>query len=206
MISISWMFYLLIAFFAIVGALRGWQREVISLAGLIGSIAALNQFGFTLVDVGNRVIQFFNNVQQPDDIFFLEKRFFWVQFAFHILIAFFSYQVIARLADSAAGSRIGDRLRIGFQRRFIGGFLGTINGYLLIGGLWGFLEYRLTQEGYIRLPQGQPYIFDSTIITRPFVEPGAFDLAAWLPFGLINPNVWLLLFFVAFFVVIIALI
>ena len=206
MISIAWMFYLLVAFFASVGALRGWQREVISLAGLIGSIAALNQFGFTLVDLGNRVLQFFNNVQQPDDIFFLDKRFFWVQFVFHILIAFFSYQVIARIADRTPGSRFGDRLRFGFQRRFIGGFLGAINGYLLIGALWGFLEYRLTPAGYIRLPAGEQYIFDPNIITRPNVPPNAFDLAAWLPFGLINPNVWLLLFFIAFFVVIIALI
>ncbi len=206
MISIAWMFYLLVGFFSVVGALRGWQREVISLAGLIGSIAALNQFGFTLVELGNSVLQFFNNVQQPTDIYFLDKRFFWVQFGFHITIAFFSYQVIARLADASGGGRFGDRIRAGFQRRFMGSFLGAVNGYLLIGTLWGFLEYRIGPDGYSRLPFGEPYIFDAAVLTRPLIQPNAFDLAAWLPFGLINPNVWLLLFFIAFFIVIIALI
>lgn len=205
MISLEWMFYLLISFFAVVGALRGWQREVIALAGLIGSIAALNQFGFVLVEIGTRLVDFVGRSPDTADIFFLEKRQFWVQFSFHIVIAFFSYQVIARLADNAAGNRFGDRIRIGFQRRFIGGILGLMNGYLLIGTLWAFLEYRLSPIGYERLPIGEPYAFAPDVITRPLYDP-AFDIASWLPFGLINPNVWLLMFFIAFFVVIIALI
>lgn len=205
MISLEWMFYLLISFFAVVGALRGWQREVIALAGMIGSIAALNQFGFVLVDIGTRLVDFVARTPDLADPFFISKRQFWVQFVFHIVIAFFSYQVIARLAESAGGRRFGDRIRIGFQRRFIGGVLGLINGYLLIGTLWAFLEYRLTPIGYERLPIGEPYVFSPDVIVRPLFDP-SFDIAGFLPFGLINPNVWLLLFFIAFFVVIIALI
>jgi hypothetical protein len=75
-----------------------------------------------------------------------------------------------------------------------------------MGSLWGFLEYQITSMGYIQLPPGEPYPFDPSVIVRPVADASAAALANMLPMGMFTPTVWLLLFFVSFFVVIIALI
>lgn len=197
MISLQWIFYLMIIFFALVGSIRGWQREVLALTGLIASIAALNQFGYTIVSN-------ISNLTGIIDELARQQRFFQIQAIFHCTIAFFSYQVVARLADTVSGGKLGDRAREGFQRRFIGSIIGAINGYLLVGGLWSFLEFRLIDTGYIRLPVGDPYPFAETVITRPDVTTVV--VVDYLPLALISPTFWLLFFFVAFFVVIVALV
>jgi hypothetical protein len=135
-----------------------------------------------------------------------QRRQFWVQAIFHGVVAFFSYQVVARLADQATGGRLGDRLRGALERRVVGGLIGAVNGYLVIGGLWGFLEYQITDIGYVQLPPGQPYPFDPSVIVRPDALASAAALTQYLPQGIFSPTVWLLLFFLSFFIVIIALV
>lgn len=193
----------MILFFAFIGAIRGWQREVIAISGLTGSIAVLTSFGYQIVVLGSSLTQALGR-SVPDEIS-IQRQGFWIQFVFHVLIAFFSYQVIARLASNTPGGRIGDRLRVGFQQRFIGGCLGIVNGYMVVGGLWSFLEYQLGINGYQRLAPGVEYLFAPTV-TRPLLDPNALDLGSYLPLGMFSPAVWLILFFISFFIVIIALI
>lgn len=200
MVSLHFMFWFLVVFFTLIGYMRGWQREVIALSGLIASLAALAQFGDSIT----RLVGALTGAAQDPATF--PRQQFWIQAIFHSVIAFFSYQVVARLADQATGGRLGERLRSGLERRFLGAVIGAINGYLLIGSLWGFLEYQVTDAGYVRLPQGVPYPFDASIIMRPAAETSAAALAEYLPMGLISPTMWLILFFVSFFVVIVALI
>lgn len=203
MISIQLAFYMLVIFFALIGSLRGWQREVLACTGLIGAIAALNQFGYAFVST------FVNATPMlwGTDPNAAEQAMITVQAIFLCTIAFFAYQVVARLADVATGGRLGDKVRHGFQKRFMGSLLGALNGYLLVGGLWSFLEYVMVPTGGYELrPLGQPYPFDPTVLMRPVVTDTSFMMTDYLPLGLIGPNMWLLCFFIAFFVVIIALI
>jgi hypothetical protein len=204
MISLQFLFYVMVFFFALVGYLRGWQREVLAMSGLVGCVAALMQFGDAIV----RLVTSLTGAAQeaavnPDA---LRRQEFWIQAIFITLVAFFSYQVVTRIANQATGGRLGERLRGGLERRIIGGMVGAINGYLLIGSLWGFLEYQITDLGYVRLPPGVPYPFDSTVILRPIADSSAAALAGMLPMGIFSPTIWLILFFISFFIVIIALI
>ena len=233
MVSLEWIFYMMIIFFALVGSLRGWQREVLAMTGLIASIAALNQFGYRFIDALVRIAPTEQATQAGVE---LERAYFYGQLIFHCTVAFFSYQVVARLAEGAAGNRFGDKMREGFQRRFIGAIIGSFNGYLLIGTIWSFLEFKLTAEGYVQRLFGEGYPFDQAVIRRPDAlisipnpatctnildvnqlyqlsitaahEACRIDLGAvpYLPLALANPNIWLLLFFIAFFIVIVALI
>ncbi|MBK8431383.1 MAG: CvpA family protein [Chloroflexi bacterium] len=203
MVSLQWIFYMMIIFFALVGSLRGWQREVLALTGLIASIAALNQFGYAFI---NNLVNGFTFTETPLDSTQLEQAFFRAQLIFHCTIAFFSYQVVAKLAEGVAGNRFGDRMREGFQRRFIGAILGAVNGYLVIGGIWSFLEFQLTPTGYVQRALNTPYPFDANLIVRPLMDATNMGVVQYLPLALIGPNLWLLFFFVAFFIVIIALI
>jgi uncharacterized membrane protein required for colicin V production len=50
MISLIVFFWFMVGFFALIGYFRGWQKEVIALAGLVASIAALQQFGFQIAN------------------------------------------------------------------------------------------------------------------------------------------------------------
>lgn len=203
MISISIVFWAMVIFFAMIGYMRGWQKEVIALSGLVASMAALTQFGYAIVSLlGAGTPENLAGV----DMMALRRQQFWIQAIILILIAFFSYQVVGRLASSIAGGRLGERLRAGLERRLVGGVFGAINGYMLVGGLWGFLEYLVSPNGYIRLPEIEPYPFDPTIITRPLIDTSAMALANYLPQGIFSPTVWLVIFFITFFIVIIALI
>lgn len=204
MVSLHFVFWFMVIFFTLIGYLRGWQREVIALSGLVASIAALSQFGDSITGL----IGGLTGTIQPDplDPLAFQRQQFWVQAIFHSLIAFFSYQVVARLADQATGGRLGERIRSGLERRVVGAMIGAINGYLAIGGIWGFLEYQITSAGYVQLPPGQSYPFDPSVIIRPDAAATASALASYLPMGLFSPNVWLILFFISFFIVIIALI
>ncbi len=204
MVSLHFVFWFMILFFTLIGYLRGWQREVIALSGLVASIAALSQFGEMITGIVGGLT---GTVQpNPADPFAFQRQQFWIQAIFHAVIAFFSYQVVARLANQATGGRLAERLRSGLERRVIGAMIGAVNGYLAIGGIWGFLEYQITPNGYVQLPPGQPYPFDPSVIMRPDAAAAAAAVAEYLPVGLFSPNVWLVVFFIAFFIVIIALI
>jgi hypothetical protein len=197
MISINVFFWFMIGFFGLIGYFRGWQKEVIALAGLVASIAALQQFGYQIVAIITNVLA----LDTSSDAWLRQQ--FWIQTAFHLTISFFSFQVVAKLTDSAAGGRLGARLRATLEKGVIGALIGGLNGYLVIGTIWSFLEYRLTDQGYVQLPPDQfTYVFNPEYITRPMDS----ILTAYLPMALFGPTTWLLFFFIIFFVVIIALI
>ncbi len=203
MISIGLFFWFMVAFFALIGYLRGWQREVIALSGLVASIALLSQFGDDLTRLVGAFITVGDNNVDPQNA--LMRQRFWIQAVFHALVAFFSYQVVARIANQATGGRLSERIRANLEKQILGAFIGALNGYLFIGGLWGFLEYRLTNAGYVQLGPNEMYPF-AELITRPIADATAATLAGYLPQGVFSPTIWLIIFFLSFFFVLVALI
>ena len=203
MINLFLLFSLLLGLFAMIGYLRGWQKEVITLSGLVAAMALLQMFAFDIVGFLGFIPQEGSTPEQLQDV---RQAQIYLQTGFLVIVAFFSYQVVARLALRAAAGRLGDRLRTGLERRIIGLIVGIINGYVVIGGLWGFLEYLPVPNGYEQIPAGVPYPFSPEIILRPVAETAAFAATQYLPQGILSPTLWLILFFVTFFIVIIALI
>jgi uncharacterized membrane protein required for colicin V production len=174
MIELGTFFWILVALFALIGALRGWTREVIATAGLILSLFALNQFGPLIVGVARAGLESGMTAEIPQEG--IRRQQFYILSMIHLLIAFFSYQ-----GPALAGSRLGDRLRIrdNFQDKLLGGIIGTINGYLVVGTVWSFLEYQIVGGGYQQLPVGVGYPFDTII--RPAVDSDLVTLIARLP-------------------------
>jgi len=203
MINLFLLFSLLMGLFAMIGYLRGWQKEVITLSGLVAAMALLQMFAFDIVSFLGFIPQEGSTPEQLQDV---RRAQIYLQAGFLIIVAFFSYQVVARLALQAAGGRLGDRLRSGLERRIVGLIVGIMNGYVVIGGLWGFLEYLPIPAGYEQIPAGVPYPFSPEIILRPVAETAAFTFTHYLPQGVLSPTLWLILFFVTFFIVIIALV
>lgn len=203
MINLFLGFAMSVLLFAMIGYMRGWQKEVIALSGLVGIIAVLQQFGFEIVS--------FLKITPAEgvtleEIAEIRRQQILIQSIFFLIIVFFSYQFVTRLADTATGGRLGERLRSGFESKIIGMFAGALNGYLVIGGLWSFLEYLPVPGGYEQLMPGAQYSFDPNLIMRPAIDTFALAFTEFLPLGMFNPTLWLILFFVAFFVVIVALV
>lgn len=121
MIQLSALLWTMAIFFAIIGFLRGWSKEMISTAGIILGLFALFQFD-TLIR-GTLLA----NVSR-DQVFFVQSVLF-------ILVVYFAYQT----RGMGAADRQG-RGRDSLQESVLGGFLGFLNGYLIWGSIWYFLD------------------------------------------------------------------
>jgi uncharacterized membrane protein required for colicin V production len=124
MVQLATILWTLIVLFAIVGAMRGWTRELISVAGIILALFATWQFDAVL-------IQPLTRGATPEQIFFLYTGIL-------VVITFFAYQtptnLISRRQQAAA-----DRQQ-GLQERLLGFVLGGVNGYLIFGTIWYYLD------------------------------------------------------------------
>ncbi|MBN2306101.1 MAG: hypothetical protein JXQ72_16580 [Anaerolineae bacterium] len=118
----------MIGLFASVGAMRKWTKELIATAGIVLAL-------FTLRQLETIFIFPLSNSQQ--------HRFLW-QAGILIGIGFFAYQTPP---DFLKRQRTREIHRDGPQDSLLGAFVGGLNGYLLIGSLWWYmdnLEYPLS--------------------------------------------------------------
>lgn len=125
MVELSILVWMLAGFFAYVGWKRGWTKEVISLSGIILGLFALYQFD-TLIRV-----TLFGDLPR-DQVFYIQCTLF-------IVIIFFAYHTRA-LGETRPGGSGRREERDEMQSRALGGIVGFINGYLIGGTLWYFLD------------------------------------------------------------------
>ncbi|MEM6283097.1 MAG: CvpA family protein [Chloroflexota bacterium] len=122
MIQLVGVMWMMAVFFAIIGFLRGFTKEVISTSGIILALFALFQFDqyirapFQIADVPNGQI-------------------FLLQVVMFAIVVFLAYQTRALgIGDS------GDDNRDDLQASVLGGIFGFLNGYLIWGSVWYFLD------------------------------------------------------------------
>lgn len=129
MIQLSSVLFLVILTFAIIGYLRGFDKELVSLSGIMLALFVLAQFE-----------QFFINLtataENPARVLFN------VQAAILLIVTFFAYQTPpGRLSQVVTTGRSA---RDVFQNRMLGVLTGGFNGYMVFGSLWFFLH----EKGY----------------------------------------------------------
>lgn len=117
MVELALVVYLLTAFFAYIGWIRRWKKELISLAGIVLAIFALYQFRPFLIGV------LLDNLPR-------NQQFYIMSFIF-IVIVYFAYQT--------RGFREEGNTDV-LQQKALGGLVGAFNGYLISGTLWYFLD------------------------------------------------------------------
>lgn len=114
MMSIVYLFWMYVVLFAIIGAMRGWVKELLVAFSVITALAMnllLEKYIPLVRDL-------------PDNGVSL----FWIRSMVLIALVYFGYQTVAsvpRLASKAARERLQDGL--------FGAVLGGINGYLVAG-------------------------------------------------------------------------
>ena len=120
MIELSAVLILMTIFFAFIGSLRGWNKELIAMAGIILGLFALFQFDNLLRGTILRGVAL--------------NQVFIIQAGIFIVVGYFAYQTRA-LGD---GTRRAGRSNV--QESALGAVVGAINGYLIWGSLWYFMD------------------------------------------------------------------
>ena len=119
MIQLSAVLVMMSIFFGIIGFMRGWNKELIATAGIILGLFALFQFDSLLRGALLRGVAL-------DQVFIIQSAFF-------IIIVFFAYQTRALGRADRDG-------RSSLQSGVLGAAVGALNGYLIWGSLWYFMD------------------------------------------------------------------
>ncbi|HLY25918.1 MAG TPA: CvpA family protein [Aggregatilineales bacterium] len=125
MIQLSTFLWMMIAMFAVVGFLRGWTKEIVATAGIILALFTLWQFQSILL--------------QPMLAGAAPEQNFYLHISIFMLIVFFSYQTPSTAARMSEG-RLWSSRREGLQERLLGLVIGAVNGYLIFGTFWYYLD------------------------------------------------------------------
>jgi hypothetical protein len=137
MISIVYVFWMYVVLFAVIGALRGWAKELLVSFSVI--------LALTTNHVLRRYIPIVANL--PDD----STSLFWIRTLVVLTLVFFGYQTVVSIPHLAARA-----MRERLQDTLFGIFMGAINGYLISGSLLFYLyqaNYPFTDV--VSAPQGE---------------------------------------------------
>jgi len=119
-VSLTVVFWMYVILFAIIGAMRGWAKE------LLVSFAVILSLTFTTLLMHYVV---FLRDTLPDN----SPALFWLRSIILVVLVAFGYQTpnIARFAPKMTRERLQDTL--------LGLVIGAINGYLIVGTIWFYL-------------------------------------------------------------------
>lgn len=154
MISLNVMLLIFVALFAIIGAMRGWSKELLVTFAVILAMFCLN--------VLENYVPFFKDTfakGTPETVF-------WMRTIILAGLVFFGYQTpkLPRLSESERF------LRHLLQDSLLGFFIGALNGYLIFGSLWYYLHVA-----------GYPFAFVSAPDSATAAGQAALRLLATLP-------------------------
>jgi uncharacterized membrane protein required for colicin V production len=132
MVSLTFMFWLFVVLFGIVGAMRGWAKELLVVFSLILALA----FNHLL----QKYVPVFNTLAADG------TPLFWVRSIIVVVLVFFGYQTVSmpRFATKATREKLQDSL--------LGFVLGALNGYLVVGTLWFYMDQAGYPFSYITAP------------------------------------------------------
>ena len=165
MVSLTVLFWIFVAFFAFIGAMRGWAKEIIVTFSVVIAI-------FIIV-----LLETYMPILSPDSSISQSSR-FWIQAGIISLLAFFGYQTPNLMA--LAGPRFArDRI----QDILLGLIIGALNGYLIVGSIWFYMaEAGYPFEPYI-LPPDTNTALGQTAESLLNVMPPAFLVPPWIYFA-----------------------
>lgn len=127
MVSLTVIFWMFVILFAIIGAMRGWAKELIVTFSVVLALFIITVLESYVGLVKNTIVA--NG----------GKSLFWTRTSIVVFLVFFGYQTPN--IKAIAGARFA---RERLQDILLGLLLGAINGYLAVGSLWYFLH----QSGY----------------------------------------------------------
>ena len=177
MIELAAVFWIFVMLFGIIGLMRGWTKEILVTASIILAL-------FILEELGNYVF----DVMVPGDMAQIAadpdaplRRLVMLRAAILLLVTFFGYQgpLVVHFATRRT-LRPGETL----QESLLGLMIGGVNGYLVVGTLWYWLQIH-----------NYPFSW----VTAPGVEALSFQYLRFLPLQWMSQGPLLTVLVVIFF-------
>lgn len=122
MVNLTFFFFCFVVLFAVVGAMRGWAKEMLVTFSVV--------LALFLLLVLEKYVGVIKNSFAPEH----SQAQFWLRLVILLLLAFFGYQT-PNLPKISGARFARERLQDGL----LGIFLGALNGYLIVGSLWWFM-------------------------------------------------------------------
>jgi uncharacterized membrane protein required for colicin V production len=154
MVSLTFMFWMFVVLFGIIGAMRGWAKELLVAFSMILALAFMR-----LLESNVPFIKALIDAQSIDAIF-------WMRVIIVVVLVFFGYQTVAlpRFASKAAREKLQDLL--------LGFIFGAFNGYLIVGTLWFYMhEAGYPFDNYIFAPDPNTPMGQSAETLLPYLAP-----------------------------------
>jgi hypothetical protein len=136
MIPLNTVFWGLVFLFGMIGALRGWAKEILVSSSVFLAMFTQQVFGQYILGPTNPYLPMLLDasaeVISPDTYSTTQ---FYVCTTLLLLLTFFGYAgptLVGRVGGKVAREQLQDAL--------LGFFLGLLNGFLVIGTLWFYLE------------------------------------------------------------------
>lgn len=155
MVHITFFFYFMVVLFGIIGASRGWAKEM-----LVTFSAMLALFLITVLETYVSVIRDSFVVMGPAPQF-------WLRFVVIILLSFFGYQTPN--LPKISGSHFA---REKLQDALLGFVLGAFNAFLIVGSIWYFMSEAGYPFRYITPPISGDPLGDAAIRMMGWMAPG----------------------------------
>jgi len=172
MVSLIYIFWMYVILFAIIGAMRGWAKELLVSFSVILALA----LNYLL----RKYIPMIINLPQND------LSFFWIRTWITIALVFFGYQTVSNI-----GALRGKARKEKLQDALFGGVMGAVNGYLVIGTLWAYLN------------EAQ-YPFDIFYQATPEITEEIARLMKWMPpYALGEPGIYFAVIIAFIFIIVV---
>ena len=175
MVSLIFMFWMFIMLFGVIGAMRGWAKELLVTFSCILALA----FNYLLI----RYVPVISTLPANGE------PLFWLRGLIVVVLVFFGYQTVTlpRFATKAAREKLQDSL--------LGFVIGAINGYLVVGTLWFYLHEAGYPGSYITAPNGADSMGQTALEIIPLLAPRMLG-EPWIYFAVILAFIFLLVVFI----------
>lgn len=122
MVSLTFVFWMYVVLFGIIGGMRGWAKEMLVSFSVI--------LALTFTTLLSNYVPFIRDVLQKDS----KELYFWLRTIILILLVFFGYQSpnIPRFAAKMTREKLQDVI--------LGVVIGALNGYLIAGTIWFYMS------------------------------------------------------------------
>ena len=153
MMSLTVTFWMYVITFAVVGAMRGWVKELLVVFSVILCLFLIN-----VLDTFTPVFRVLAG--SPISLF-------WVKTILLLVLTFFGYQSPNIPKIASTGKLARDRL----QDVLLGFVLGAINGFFVFGTIWYFLDSAGYPFSFIYPPMDGDPLAQSAYNMLPFLPP-----------------------------------
>ena len=152
MMSIVYIFWMYVILFAIIGAMRGWAKELLVAFSVVTALAV------------NLLLQKY--IPLVRDLDKTSSSVFWIHTLILLCLVYFGYQTVAsipHLASKAKSERLQDAL--------FGAVLGGVNGYLVSGSILFYNQLASYPYKYIISPATDPAIVKTIDVMMNYMPP-----------------------------------